>query len=60
MWRALYIVCVLLFLTASGHPTTHLVRPDGTGEWPTIRAANDGGTIPALLDRDWPKHERGA
>ncbi len=39
MWR--FFVCVLLLsvLPSAARPTAHLVRPDGTGDFPTIQDA---------------------
>ena len=52
--RSLVIAVVLLFLTASAASSTiYVVRPDGTGDFPTIQAAIDAaqsGDIVELTD----------
>ncbi|MCK4413597.1 MAG: right-handed parallel beta-helix repeat-containing protein [Candidatus Eisenbacteria sp.] len=53
MWRTSVAGAVLFVLSAPAHPTTHLVRPDGTGDWPTIQAAVAaalGGDVIELAD----------
>ncbi|MFC1573263.1 right-handed parallel beta-helix repeat-containing protein [Candidatus Eisenbacteria bacterium] len=53
MHRCLAAVALILVMPTVAHPTTYLVTPDGTGDFPTIQAAidavADGDTI-ALAD----------
>jgi len=41
MKRMILSACILILLPSRGTPATYLVRPDGTGDYPTIREAID-------------------
>jgi hypothetical protein len=51
--RPLTLGCLLLVLSSAANATTYVVRPDGTGDYPTIQAAIDAcvdGDVVELTD----------
>lgn len=48
-WKPAFILCLFVFLTSTGSATTHVVRPDGSGDFTTIQdaigASNNGDVI---------------
>jgi hypothetical protein len=53
MWRAFHVSPLLLLTAISARAETYVVRPDGTGDFPTIQAAIDAvepGDIVELTD----------